>query len=82
VSAGGFAQRPAGASPVSFAGRIRTQHERVDELRRELGWIKAQAAEAHRGGGLVELDLLRAMTALGAAGLALDRAERHAELEP
>lgn len=82
MSAGRFAQRPAGALPnAELAGDLRAAHDRLDELRRELGQLRARAADTYHA-GLVELDIGRALTALGAARLALDRGRRHAELEP
>ena len=77
----GFARLPAGADPYKVAARIAVQQQRLQELRHELGEVKAFTGEL-AGRSLVELDLLRALTALGAAGLALERARRHAELEP
>lgn len=78
----GFAQRPAGAA-LELAGKLDAAAAVVDDLRHELGELADAAGEDRgRGSQLVQLDVTRALVALGAAGLAIDRGRKHARLEP
>jgi hypothetical protein len=78
TSSSGFARRPAGTG--NLARETQRARDRLDELRSDLAALKRAAAE-QPGAALVELDLLRAMTALGHADQALKRAHRHVRLE-
>lgn len=78
---GGFAQRPAGSiDAAELASKLDAARVDVVDLRLELETLRERTTML--AGGLVELDIRRAITALGAAGLALERGRRHTELEP
>lgn len=80
VSAAGFARRPAGGGDLELAGELQDARDRLAQLRPRLGRLQT-ASKRQRGAGLVELDIGRALAALGTADLALARAHRHANLE-
>jgi hypothetical protein len=73
------AYRPAGT--VELADGIEAAVERVVELRRDLGALRTRAGDI-RYGGLVELDIGRALVGLAAISGHLERAHRHTRLIP
>jgi hypothetical protein len=65
----------------AVAAQIDRALDQIDELRYQLGRARSEAGDLQGSSGLVELDLRRALTALGAADLALKRAQRNVGLE-
>jgi hypothetical protein len=64
----------------AVAAQIERALDQIDELRYQLGRTRREALDL-QGNDLVECDLRRALTALGAADLALKRGQRNAGLE-
>ena len=62
------------------AAQIDRALDQIDELRYQLGRTRREALDL-QGNDLVECDLRRGLTALGAADLALKRAQRNVGLE-
>jgi hypothetical protein len=62
------------------AAQIERALDQIDELRYQLGRTRREALDL-QGNDLVEIDLRRALTALGDADLALKRGQRHVGLE-
>lgn len=81
ASTSSFAHRPAGTGNTELADRLEEALARVDELRHDLGALAAQAGTV-RGGGLIELDIGRTLAGLAVTRRHLERAHRHARLEP
>ena len=74
------AYRPFGTvDAAEIADQIAAARDRTSDIWHDLHLLRDQAAWL-KGSALVELDLRRAMTALGAARLALDRGLRNTEL--
>lgn len=68
-------------SRSDLAREIETLLTRVIKLRRDLGKVRPHAMNVP-GGDLVDLDIGRAEAGVFAALVALERAGRHARLEP
>lgn len=77
----GFGARPAGdvSAAATLAHELADADRRLAELQGLIGDQRGAAGKV-RGAGLVELDIGRTLVELAQAGLALRRAQRHADL--